>query len=779
MNNFGIGQAVQRAEDVRFLTGAGTFTDDMNIDGQAHVYFLRSATAHGIINSIDTADAQQVPGVIAIFTGEDTEADKLPPLQSFTRVKNLSGEDNYVPRRPALNRVRVRFVGDLVAMVIAETAIAARDAAELIYVHMEDLPSVVNTARALDDDAPVLWEDNASNLCVHWENRDKTAVEEIFTGAPHVAEVTFVNNRLIANPMEPRAALADYDPEMDVTTLHCPIQGVVRMASTLATRILDIPMEKMHVVAKDVGGGFGVRSKCYPENLLMVWAAKKLQRPLKWLGDRNDTMVSDNHGRDQVTVARLALDTDGKILAMWDDSIANMGAYTFEMGPTIPTLIGQRSMGTAYAVPALYHSIRCVFTNTTPVDSYRGAGRPESVYVMERLMEEAARITGLDPVEIRRRNFIPLDAFPYTNTQNIPIDSGEFETILDKALEKADWAGFGDRRRDSENRGKLRGIGIGFSLETSGGFEKEHGRVRIDADGTATVYVGTFSHGQSHETVFPQIAHELLGIDYKNIRFIDAADNFVVPAGAGTSASRSSMMGGGAIHGACMLAIDKGKAIAAHLLQADAAEVAFADGVFSAGGGSVTFAEVAEAAHDADRLPDGMQPGFDEKHMYERSSDNFNYPNGCHIAEVEVDPETGVVTVERYTGVDDNGVILNPMVVHGQLHGGIAMGLGQALFEQTDYEEGSGQLISASFMNYNVPRAWQLPTMEVGSHSVPCKTNPLGVKGCGESGTCAAPPAAVNAVLNALKPLGVTHIDMPMTQDRVWRTIQEAKASQS
>lgn len=780
MSKFGIGQSVRRYEDTRFLTGRGTYTDDMNIDGQAHVYFLRAQVAHGVIKSIDMDDAKEVPGVIAILTGHDTEADNLPPLESFTRVKNLAGQDNYVPVRHALNKDRVRFVGDLIAMVVAETALAARDAAEMIYVDIEDLPAAVNTAKALDDDAPVLWQDNGSNLSVKWENQAKADVEKIFATAPHVAEVNFINNRLIANPMEPRAALAEYDPETDVTTLHCPVQGVVRMANTIARRILDVPIEKIHVVAKDVGGAFGVRSKCYPENLLLVWATKKLRRPLKWLGDRNETMVSDNHGRDQVTYAKLALDDDGKVLAMWDESIANMGAYIFEMGPTVPTAVGQRSMGTAYAIPALYHAISCVFTNTTPVDSYRGAGRPESVYVMERLLEEAARVMDIDPVEIRRRNFIPADAFPYTNTQNIEIDTGEFETILDKTLERADWAGFGDRRKSSEDSGKLRGIGIGFSLETSGGFEKEYARVRIEADGTATIYVGTHNHGQGHQTVFPQIAHEMLGIDYHNISFIDASDNFVVPQGGGTAASRASMMGGGAIHGACGKAIEKGREIAAHLLQASVGEITFENGIFQAGGSSATITEVAQAAHDPARLPDGMEPGFDVKHLYERDPDNFNYPNGCHIAEVEIDPETGFVTVERYTAIDDNGVILNPMVVHGQLHGGIAQGLGQAFFEEVDYEEETGQLISASFMNYNVPRASQLPTiMDVGSHSVPCKTNPLGVKGCGESGACAAPPAAVNAVIDALKTFGVTHIEMPMTQDRVWETIQEAKASQN
>ena len=765
IHKFGIGQAPRRREDVRFLTGTGRFTDDMNLDGQARVWFLRSPYPHARITGIDKAAAEAMPGVIAVFTGADIAADSsVHPMPCNFEVRDRRDRPAYIPPRPILATDRVRYVGEPVAMVIAETEAAARDAAEAIMVEYDELPFVVDAADAAAPGSAQIWDDCAGNTGVHWENDAPDAVAALFESAPHVAEIEIVNNRVIANPMEPRCALVDYHAARGASTLYCPSQGANRMHRVLTQRIFDLPAEKLRVVSPDVGGGFGVRSKVYPEQALMVWASRKLRRALKWLGERSDSMLSDNHARDHVSRARMALDKDGRALGLWIDTVANMGAYMFENAPGIPAVVGQRSIGTVYRIPALYHSVRCVFTNTVPVDSYRGAGRPETVYLMERLMDAAALTCGLDAAEIRRRNLVPASEMPHTNPMGLVIDSGDFPAALEMACKEADRDGFEARRRQAAARGRLRGLGIACSLECSGGMPEEYARIRLEPDGSATVYVGTFSLGQGHETVFPQIAAEKLGLDYEKVRLVHAGDTEAVPNGFGTSASRSTHMGGNAIAGACDRIVAAARPVAGALLQAEPESLVFEDGAYRApDGGSVHLAEAAAEAP------------LDETFHYTRQPGVFNYPNGCHIAEAEIDPQTGTVEIVRYTAVDDNGTVINPMVVHGQVHGAVAQGIGQAMMEHTYYDRDTGQLFTVSFMDYALPRADDIPALSVHNLVVPCTTNELGVKGAGESGCCAAPPAVVGAVADALKHLGIHHIDMPLTPERVWRAIRDAK----
>ncbi|MDH5750033.1 MAG: xanthine dehydrogenase family protein molybdopterin-binding subunit, partial [Rhodospirillales bacterium] len=602
---FGIGQSVLRKEDARFLTGEGTYTDDVNIDGQAYVHFLRSPHAHARIRAIDTTDAMNAPGVVAILTGSDVlAADGVSPLPCMASVSALNGDPMYTPPRYVLATDAARYVGEAVAMIIAETPEQAMDAAELIEVDYQALPAVVNTAKAMDADAPQVWPETpfGNNVCVKWENREPEPVMEIFDKAAHVAEINILNNRLMGNPLEPRCAVADYDAKTDTRTLYCPSQGVYRLLRPIADRVFKIPYKKLRIISGDVGGSFGIRSKSYPELIAMVWAVKKLNRPLKWLATRAETMMSDNHARDHVTHAKLALDGNGKIQAMWIDITADMGAYLSDMSVAIPVNVGQRNTGTTYMIPTVYNVINLVFTHRTPVDSYRGAGRPEVVYVMERLMEEAARVTGLDSSEIRKRNYIPADAFPFVNSQGLAIDSGDFLANHDMALKKADWEGFEARRAEARARGKLRGIGIGSFLECSGGTPEEEARIRFEDNGRVSVFAGTFSHGQGHATTFSQIVAERLDVDFDKIDYYDGGDNFVIPFGQGTGGSRSAHMGGSSIAFACDKVIEKAKKIAGHLLQSEPANLTFENGVFRVanGPGSMTLAEVAKASLDTE-----------------------------------------------------------------------------------------------------------------------------------------------------------------------------------
>ncbi|MCC7275964.1 MAG: xanthine dehydrogenase family protein, partial [Alphaproteobacteria bacterium] len=727
MEHFGIGQPVRRKEDFRFLTGAGRYTDDINLPGQAHAHILRSPHAHARITRLDTAAAAAAPGVIAVLTQADVAADGLPPLPCQVDVPGKDGTKMFVPPRTLLADGCVRYVGDPVALVVAESAVAARDAAELIAIDYDALPAVADTAAAAGPDAALVWPEHGSNLCVHWQSHDGTAMQAAFARAARVVRCELVNNRLVGNPMEPRVAIGDYDAATGVHTLHSPTQGVVRVWNGLAGLVFNLPKDKVRVVSPDVGGGFGLRGKLFPESCLVVWAARRLGRPVKWTADRSETFLSDPHGRDHVTTCEMAFDADARILAMRAETVANVGAYLLDLGPRIPTVAGARIAGSVYDVPAMQLSVRVVFTNTVPTDSYRGAGRPEICYQMERLLDLGAAAFGLGREEIRRRNFIRPEQLPYRNQVGMVIDSGLFAQTMDLALAKADWSGFPARRRESERRGRRRGIGLGYYVEASGGVPSEEARVRFEADGRVSLIVGTFSHGQGHETAYAQILAERLGVPFESIDLRQGDSDFV-KFGNGTGGSRSSQMGGVATSRAGHQVIEKARRIAAHALEAAEADIRFADGAFAVPGTDlrITIQEVARLAREPGRLPEGMAPGLDETCRYERPTE-CNFPNGAHIAEVEIDPDTGVVDIVRYVCVDDCGVIINPLLIAGQVHGAVAQGLGQALLELAAYDRDSGQLVAGSFMDYAMPRASDMPDLEVDFHVVRNPSNDLGV----------------------------------------------------
>jgi len=776
MGEFGIGQPVRRKEDVRLLTGKGRYTDDINVPGQVWAAFFRSPHAHARIVSIDTAEAKASEGVIAVFTGADLKADGLGMLGCEANFKSLDGKEMFKPGRPALSLDTVRYVGEPVAIVVAETMNQARDAAERIMVEFEELPVVASTADAADS-AALVWPENGSNVAVHWQNNDGSAWEQVKAKAAKVVSVELVNNRVAPSPMEPRGVLADYDAKTERTTIYAPTQGGHRVRNTIAKNILKLTPDKVRVVAYDTGGGFGVRSKCYPETVATVYASRKLKRPVKWRGDRSETFVSDVHGRDQFNRAWMAFDANAKILGMKVETFVNCGAYLSENGPRLPINGGGKILCGAYDIPVLHFSVKPVFTNTVPTDTYRGAGRPEANYIHERLMEAAAEAFGVSSPEIRRRTLVKKEQLPYKTQMNLEIDSGDFIGTMERAIEASDWKGIDKRRAEAKSRGKLRGIGMAYFIEGAGGRPVEEMKVRITREGKAEIVCGTYSHGQGHETVWAQLMNEFMGLDLKDVTLIQGDTDTMPENAAGTFGSRSSMMGGVGIKKSCEQIVDKGKQIAAHLLQKPAASVTFKDGQFSSGASSVSLAEVAKAAHDPKRLPDGMTVGLDASYLYKRKDENDqNFPNGCHVAEVEVDPDTGAVDVVGFTAVDDCGTVLNPFIVHGQMHGGIAQGLGQALFENVSYDPETGQILTGSYMDYTMPRAFNMPRMELDFNEVPAVMNELGVKGAGEAGCCGAPPAIVHAVVNALKDFGVKHIDMPLTPERVWRVMANGRA---
>ncbi|MFN4089837.1 MAG: xanthine dehydrogenase family protein molybdopterin-binding subunit [Alphaproteobacteria bacterium] len=769
IEKFGIGQPVRRKEDVRFVTGRGRFTDDVNLPGQAWGYVVRSPYAHALVRTIDTAAAAAMPGVIAVLTGHDAAADGIPRLPCQVDVPGAEGARMFNPGREILQTERVRFVGDAVAFVVAETFEQARDAAEAVMVDYEDLPAVAEADAADASDAPLLYPEHGSNCAVHWLSHDGKAVEEAFAKAAKVVELRFVNNRVVGNPMEPRVAIGDWDEGTGRHTLISPTQGAVKLQNNLASIVFKVPREKVHVVSPDTGGGFGLRGKLFPETVMVTWAAKRLKRPVKWRADRGETFVSDPHGRDHISVGEMAFDAEARILGVRVKTHANVGGVLLDFGPRISTVAGARVAGTVYQVPAMQLSVRVMFTNTVPTDAYRGAGRPEMAYQMERLLDLGAAAFGLDRTEIRRRNFIRPDQLPWKNQVGMVIHSGEFQNTMEKALERADWAGFEARRQAARARGHLRGIGLGYYIEASGGQPTEQASVRVTPEGRAQLIVGTFSHGQGHETAFAQILSEKLGIPFDAIDFVQGDTDFV-SFGNGTGGSRSSQMGGVATVRAAGQVIEKAKRIAAHVLEAAEADIEFAAGTFSVAGTDLrlTIAEVARLAADPAKLPEGMEPGLDETCRYQRATE-CNFPNGAHVCEVEIDPETGAVRVDRYTCIDDCGTIINPMLIEGQVHGGIAQGLGQALLEYTAYETGTAQFLAGSFMDYGMPRADDFPHLDVGFNPVPDPANDLGVKGAGEGGSCGAPPAIVSAISDAL---GIAHIDMPVGPEKVWRVLE-------
>lgn len=773
MGRFGIGQPVRRREDPRLLTGHGRYTDDMTLPGQAFGHVVRSPYAHARIGGIDCAAAAAAPGVLGVFTAADLEADGIGPIPCPVAMTNRDGTDIVKPPRPALARERVRHVGDPVAFVVAETADQARDAAELVVVEYEDLPCVVDTASAVADDAAQVWDQAPGNLCFDWEAGDRAGAERGLAAAAHVTRLRLINNRVAPAPLEPRVALGAYDDETGFT-LYTPSQGVHGLQTYLSRDIFRVPKERVRVVTGDVGGGFGLKIFLFPEQVLVSWAARRLGRPVKWTGDRGEAFLGDIHGRDHVSEARLALDADGRFLAVAVETIANLGAYLSNFGPFIAAGAGVGMLAGVYTVPAVHVSVRGVFTHTTPIDAYRGAGRPEANYVIERLIDAAARELELSPAELRRRNFIPPEAMPYTTAMALTYDSGAFARNMDDAMRTADWDAFEARRAEAARAGLLRGIGMATYIERCGGAPDEKAQIRFVDDCAVHLLIGNQSNGQGHETAYAQLLNDKLGIDFEKISVVQG-DSELIDYGRGTGGSRAMPVGGAAVHDASEIVIEKGRHVAAHLLEAAVADIEFANGRFSIVGTdrTMTLEAVAEAARDPANLAEGEEPGLDAASTFAPA--DGTYPNGCHICELEIDPETGRVRIVRFVVVDDFGVVINPLLTEGQVHGGVAQGIGQALLEGCVYDETSGQLLTGSFMDYCMPRADDLPVVEFALNEVPCANNPLGVKGCGEAGAIGAPPAVINAVIDALSPLGVRHIDMPATAERVWRAIREAR----
>ena len=660
MGQFGIGQPVRRKEDVRLLTGKGCFTDDVNFDDQVFGVFVRSPQAHADIRGIDLEAARAAEGVLAIYTGADLDADGVGTLETDVEMADLAGNPMFRPKRKLLATDRVRFLGEPVAIVLATTQEQARAAAELVMVDYEPLPSIASTDGATDPASPPVWPEHGSNVSVHWENRPASEIDAHMERAKTRVSVEIVNNRLVPNPMEPRAAVAQFDKETGVVTLYAPTQGGRRIQGGIAKGILKMPADKVRVISRDTGGGFGIRGKLYPELGVVCWAARKSGHAVKWRGDRSETFVSDYHGRDQVNRAELGLDENGRVVALKVHTILNVGAYMAENGPRLPISGGGRIIPCVYDIENFYFSVKPVFTNTVPTDTYRGAGRPEANFLMERLMDAAADATGLSRDEIRRRNVIRQDQMPYMTQMGLLIDSGDFIGNMDMAMDGADWKGFPARRAESEKRGKLRGIGLGNFVEAAGGRPTEEMRVRISPDGKATVFAGTYSHGQGHETVYAQLISDYLGIPFEDVSLVQG-DTATSPQGAaGTFGSRSSWMGGLGIKKSSTAIVEKGKKIAAKLLQGDPEAVTFENGTFSSGASSITIQELAKAAQEPRNLPEGLEPGLDESFHVKRDAELFNFPNGCHVCEVEIDPDLGIAQIVNYTAVDDCGIVLNP-----------------------------------------------------------------------------------------------------------------------
>ncbi|MCW5624468.1 MAG: xanthine dehydrogenase family protein molybdopterin-binding subunit [Burkholderiales bacterium] len=788
----GIGASLLRKEDLRFVTGRGNYVADIQRPGMAIGVFVRSPHAHARLLSIDTTAAKAMPGVVGIYTGADLDADGVGGLPCAWPVTGKGNTPSKEPVHPALARGKVRHVGDPVAFVVADTMVQAKNAAEAVVVEYEPLPAVVGVLDALKPGATAVFDDIPDNVCVDWEVGDAAATDAAFAKAAHVARLSLVNNRLVGNPMEPRAAVAEHDPSRGSHTLWTTSQFPHIVKLLMGNFVLHLPQHKIRVVSPDVGGGFGVKQFHYAEEAVVTWAAKKALRPVKWVCERSEGFLSDAHGRDHVTEAELALDERGKFLGLRVRTIANMGGYLSTFGPNIPTNLYGLLLAGVYTTPAIYCEVKAVFTNTLPVDAYRGAGRPEATFVLERIVDVAASEMGIDKAEIRRRNMIPPDAYPYKTPVMMEYDSGDPGGCLDRALAAIDWTGFGKRRAESASRGKLRGIGLTTYIEACGlapsriatrlgarGGLFESATVRVHPTGDVTVLMGTHSHGQGHETTCSQIVSERLGIPPENIEVV-FGDTDRVQFGLGTYGSRSAAVGGSALAKATDKVIVKGRKIAAHMLEASEEDVTFADGRFSVAGTdlSKTFQDVALMAHYPVDYPlEILEPGLEEQAFYDPV--NFTFPCGAHIAEVEIDPETGVVSLVDYVAVDDVGTVINPMIVDGQIVGGIVQGVGQALFEDCVYDESSGQLLSGSFMDYCLPRADQFPQITVQTHVTPCTHNALGVKGCGEVGTIASPATVINAVVDALAHLGVNHVDMPASPNRVWRIINDAGFGQT
>jgi aerobic carbon-monoxide dehydrogenase large subunit len=772
---FGMGQPLRRYEDQRLLTGNGRYTDDIALPGMLFAAVLRSPVAHGRITKLDAAAARRMSGVRLVLTGEDVVKDGLGDIPCAHPLTSRDGKPRRDTPRPILAIGKVRHVGQAVALVVAETINAARDAAEAVEVVYDELPAAVDPRAAITPGAPQIFDNIPGNLIFDWDNdlTDAKATDAAFAKAKHVTTLELVNNRVIANSMETRNALADYEAVSGRSTLYTTTQGPHLVRDPIAEAVLKIGKEKLRLITPNVGGAFGMKAFVYPEQALVVWASRKLKCPVKWISDRSEGFLSDNHGRDHVTRTSLAMDEKGKFLGLRVEILANLGAYLSYLGPFIPTRSSDLVSG-LYTTPAIHVNVKGICTNTAPVCAYRGAGRPEAAYLLERLVDAAAREMGLSPDAIRRVNLIPPAAIPYTSATKLVFDSGEFEKVMDLAMDAADWKGFGARRTESERRGKLRGIGLATYTERCGGGFPETASIEFKGDRIELV-MGNIEYGTGIITSYKQVVAEKLGVHPDRMDVV-LGDTDRTPAGL-TGGSRSLPVGGSALYEASDDVIEKGRALAAHLLEASSADVQFADASFFVPGTDLKldlFA-VAQAARDPKKLPKGMTPGLDAtKHRVPQAA---TFPNGCHIVEVEIDRDTGVVEIARYTVVDDFGNIVNPITLEGQVHGGVVQGIGQALLEHTVYDPESGQLLSGSFMDYAMPRASDVPSFQVSLHNVPSTANPLGIKGAGEAGAIGAPPALMNAIVDALHHAkGIKHIDMPATPRRVWEALNGASS---
>jgi carbon-monoxide dehydrogenase large subunit len=780
MSATGIGAAVRRKEDFRFITGKGQYTDDVSRPGQTHIYFVRSPHAHAKIKRIDTKAAAGMPGVVGVVTGAEFAESKLGNLICGWTVLSKDGSPMKMAPHPALAVSKACHVGDAVAVVVADTLAQAKDAAEKINVDYEVLTAVVDPTKAAGKGVPLIHDAAPNNTIYNWHIGDHEATAAAFKSAKHVTKLAFVNNRLVPNAMEPRAALAEYDAGTQNLTLWNATQNPHVARLVISAFVGIAPENKLRVIAPDVGGGFGSKIFIYPEEVVCLWAARQFNRPVKWTAERSESFISDAHGRDHVTTAELALDADHKITGLKVKTVANLGAYMSTFSSAVPTFLYATLLSGQYAIPHIYAEVDAVYTNTVPVDAYRGAGRPEATFVVERLVEAAARELDVDPTDLRKKNFVKI--FPYQTAVASLYDAGDYNASLQKALQIHDYKGFGKRKRDSEKNGRLRGIGFATYIEACGVAPSalvgqlgagvglwESAEVRVNPTGSVELLTGCHAHGQGHETTFAQIVAERLGIGIDQVSVVHG-DTDKVQFGMGTYGSRSGAVGMSAIVKALDKVEAKAKKIAAHLLEAAEGDIVFKDGKFTVAGTdkSVAWGELSLAAYVAHKFPTGeIEPGLKESAFYDPI--NFTFPAGCHICEVEIDPETGVTSVVGWTAVDDFGTVINPMIVEGQVHGGVAQGVGQALLEHTVYND-SGQLVSGSYMDYAMPRADNLPSLKVDMTVTKCPSNPLGIKGCGEAGAIAAPAAVMNAITNAL---GTEKIDMPATPATVWQVIQQ------
>jgi carbon-monoxide dehydrogenase large subunit len=772
---FGIGQPVTRTEDPLLVRGAGCYTDDVRLADEAHAVIVRSRVAHGLIKRIDTSAARQLPGVLGVYTGADLAA--YGTLKCIVPFNNRDGTPMKRPPRPALATDKVRFVGDPVAFVVAETLLQAKDAAEAVEVEIDPLPVVVNPRQAIEPGAPLIHDEAPENVALDYHYGDAEAVAAAFAKAAHVTRLKLLNSRVVVNAMEPRAALAVHDAASGGYTLHVPSQGVFGMKGSIA-EILKVEPKQVRILTGHVGGSFGMKAAPFPEYVCVLHAARALGRPVRWTDERSGSFVSDSHGRNHEVTAELALDADGSFLAVRLTSLGNVGAFLSPVAPMPSTLNAVRNVQSVYRTPLLEVSTKCVFTNTTQVSAYRGAGRPEGNYYMERLIDVAADEMEIDRIELRRRNQIKPRELPRKVASGSNYDSGDFPGVLKQALEIADAKGFARRKRESRKRGKLRGLGIGSYLECTAPPSKEMGGIRFEADGTVTIITGTLDYGQGHAAPFAQVLSERLGIPFERIRLLQG-DSDELLAGGGTGGSKSIMHSGTAIVEAAGKVIEQGKQIASHVLEAAASDIEFAGGRFVIAGTdrSIGIMELAERLRSGINLPEATPMTLDVRHVSEGPG-GATYPNGCHVCEVELDPETGVIEVISYASVNDFGTVINPLIVEGQLHGGVIQGIGQALMEMTAYDD-DGQLLTGSFMDYALPRAADSPQVSVVDHPVPATTNVLGVKGCGEAGCAGSLTSVMNAIANALSDFGIRHLDMPATPYRVWRAIKDARAARA